>query len=154
MCKNWTTAESIVKAWKRCGISSQGLSYQWMQQDKLAAADALVKVENVPATPSTSNKEPWDVNSPVGLRRGTLAYEQAKCALYREALKERSQKPVSPDEVEGFMTIEKIKVPAKKKTKKLTNVQGGMEGSEILDLRVAAEKEQQQKEQKQLEKKS
>ena len=23
--KTWTTAESIVKAWKRCGISSEGL---------------------------------------------------------------------------------------------------------------------------------
>ena len=152
--KNWTTAESIVKAWKRCGISSEGLSYEWMQQDKLAAADALVEIENVPATPSTSKKEPWDVDSPVGLRKGTLAYEKAKCASYRKALKEVSQKPVSPDEVEGFMNIEKIKVPAKKKAKKLTNIQGGMEGSKLLDLRLAAEKDQEQKQQRQEEKKT
>ena len=152
--KNWTTAESIVKAWRRCGISSEGLSYEWMQQDKLTAADALVESENVPSTPSTSNKEPWDVDSPVGFRRGTLEYEKAKCALYREALRERAEKPLSPDEVDGFLTIDKIKVPAKKKAKKLTNVHGSMSGSGIFELRVAAEKEQHQKEQKQQEKKS
>ena len=149
--KTWTTSASIIKAWKRCGISSTGLSYEWMQQDKLEAADALVQKEH-PATPK-QQKESWDIESPVGVRKGTLEYERRKNEMYREALKERSQNIVSPDEVPGFLTIEKVRVPPKKKAIRLTQVHGSMEGSKILELREEVEKKQQEKEAEKLKKK-
>ena len=148
--QTWTTPESIIKAWKRCGISTTGLSYEWMQQDKLAAADALI--EKQPDTPPKKKKEPWDIASPVGLRKGTLQYERKKNEMYREALRERSLNVVSPEEVPGFLTIEKVKVPAKKKAVRLTQVHGSMEGSKILELREEAEKQQKVKEAEKLKK--
>ena len=72
----WTTKISIIKAWKRCGISADGLSYEWMQQDKLAAADAIIEKVH-PGTPDRK-KEPWEIGSPPGLRKGTLDYERKK----------------------------------------------------------------------------
>ena len=141
--KNWTTKESVIKAWKRCGISAEGLSYEWMQQDKLKAGDALVE-EAAPTTPQ-KKKEPWDIDSPKGVRKGSLEYERKKNELYREALRKMSQTIVSPDEVEGFMQIDKIRVPAKRRAVRLTAVHGSMEGSEVLKLREAAEKVQEEK---------
>ena len=83
--QTWATPESIIKAWKRCGISSNGLSYEWMQQDKLTAVDALI--EKQPETPA--KKEAWDIESPVGLRKGSMEYVLKKNEMYREALIER-----------------------------------------------------------------
>ena len=40
LAENWsklTTPESIAKAFRRCGISNEGLSFEWMQKDKMAA---------------------------------------------------------------------------------------------------------------------
>ena len=73
--------------------------------------------------------------------------------MYREALKERYLSVVSPDEVPGFLSVEKIKVPKKKKAIRLTQIHGSMEGSKVLELREKVEKEQKDKGENNLKKK-
>ena len=45
----WTSKEAIVKAFQGVGISTSELSIEWMQDDKFAAAEAIIHKE--PATP-------------------------------------------------------------------------------------------------------
>ena len=43
MWSSWATKETIVKAAKKVGISSDGLNWQWMQTDKFSQTEALIK---------------------------------------------------------------------------------------------------------------
>ena len=132
----WTNQQAMVKAFQRVGISTSGLSVEWMQQDKFVAAEAIIHKE--PVTP-IQRREVWEVDSPEGLRKDSNEYLKEKCKLYREKLKEQSETPISPDEIPGFLKVDKIKVPATKKAVRLTQITGSMEGSKILELREQAE---------------
>ena len=57
--KEWTTKESLVRAFKRCGIESDKLSVGLMQEEKFKTAALLAS----PSTPSTAASK-WDVISP------------------------------------------------------------------------------------------
>ena len=59
---------------------------------------------------------------------------------------------MAPEKVPGLMNYEKIRAPQKKKTIRLTQVYGSMEGSGILELCEAAEEEKAEKDQQKLEK--
>ena len=124
----WTTPESIVKAFRRCGISKDGLSIDWMQKEKMAAAEALLLTEKTPE----QKKKVWDVDSPEGVQSNIKEYSQRKYESAMKKLEERNT-PLSPDEVPGLLTYEKIRAPAKKAIR-LTQVQGSLEGSAILEL--------------------
>ena len=132
----WTSKEAIVKAFKRVGISTSGLSVDWMQQDKFTAAEAIIQKEC--ATPK-QQKEIWEVDSPDGVRKGSAEYFKRKCQMYQNKLKEHSETTISPDEIPGFLKIDKVKVPATKKAVRLTQIHGSMEASKILELREQAE---------------
>ena len=73
----WTNTEAIIKSFKRCGISKDGLSIEWMQQEKMGAAEALQTTETTETTPR-KQKMVWDVDSPEGCRRGTKEYLKKK----------------------------------------------------------------------------
>ena len=139
----WTNAEAIIKAFKRCGISKDGLSVEWMQQDKMEAAKALQPTEE--STPA-KQKKTWDVDSPEGVRRNTKEYYQLKYESAMQKLQVLGETPISPDEVPGLLPYEKIRAPTTKKAVRLTQVYGSLEGSEILQLREAAEAEKAKKE--------
>jgi len=97
-------------------------------------------------TPESSpTKLQINVESPV-CRKGTMEYYKRKCELYEEKLNEYSVEPITPDEVPAFLAVDKVKVPKKKRSMRITQVHGSMEGSKILELREAAENEQREKE--------
>ena len=54
-CHPWATKESIVNAAKRVGVSSSGLSINFMQQDKFARAEACIDPESSDSEPSASS---------------------------------------------------------------------------------------------------
>lgn len=54
MWSTWTTQESLIKAAKRCGISSEGLNVNWMQQHKFASAALILDQRPEPSMPARS----------------------------------------------------------------------------------------------------
>ena len=54
-----------------------------------------------------------NVESPV-CRKGTMEYYKRKCELYEEKLNEYSVEPITPDEVPGFLRVDKVKFPRKR----------------------------------------
>ena len=92
-------------------------------------------------------KKVWEVDSSEGVGSNTKEYFQRKYESAMKKLEELSNTPLSPDEVPGLLTYEKIRAPAKN-TIRLTQVQGSLEGSKILELCEAAEAERIEKESK------
>ena len=43
VCPTWTTRESLIKDGKRVGISNEGLSVDFMQQDKFEIASSCIE---------------------------------------------------------------------------------------------------------------
>jgi len=73
----WTTRESLVKAGKRVGISKEGLSVNFMQQDKFqAAANCIAVSPSKLSTPDSSV-----ITSPLSIRKGTANYYKANYLL-------------------------------------------------------------------------
>ena len=57
MWDKWATPESIIKAAKKVGITSEGLNIEYMQQDKFQKASELIeKNKETPTTPSTPDQ--------------------------------------------------------------------------------------------------
>ena len=139
---DWFSKDSIVKAFKRCGIEPDKLSVSLMQQDKFFSAALL----ETPKTPSSSGSK-WNITSPEGLRKGTAEYWKKKCLQYEEKLEEISKIPFSPDEIEELTSIEKIKI-SKSKNFRITQVSGSMRGEDILNKRLELEEQEQLKSQK------
>ena len=54
----WATLDLIIKSGKRVGISINGLNINWMQQDKLRRAEALLEPA-VSSPPSSSGSFVW-----------------------------------------------------------------------------------------------
>ena len=54
----WATLDLIMKSGKRVGISINGLNINWMQQDKLRRAEALLEPA-VSSPPSSSGSFVW-----------------------------------------------------------------------------------------------
>ena len=66
----WVTEEGIKNAFRKCGISIEGLSADWMQQDKFLAAENIIQSADA-ATPV--NNPAIKVESPMA-RKGSLKY--------------------------------------------------------------------------------
>ena len=65
-----------------------------------------------------------------------MEYFKSECELYKEKLKDYSVEPIKPDEVPGFLRVDKFNVPKNKRSKRITQVRSIwiMEGSKILEL--------------------
>ena len=62
---NWSKSERIMKAAKRLGISKDGLSIKWMDQDKFEQAEAILN----PSTPTKTVQAEYQVKSPKGMTK-------------------------------------------------------------------------------------
>ena len=71
----WSPAETIRKASKRIGISSNGLNVDDMQQEKFTRAESILSLTST--TPSSSSSLPI-ILSPKSERHGFAAYWKAK----------------------------------------------------------------------------
>ena len=66
----WTTRESLIKAGKRVGIPNEGLSVEFMQQDKFETAASCI--ESSPEKLSMPDSSV--ISSPLSIRKGSADY--------------------------------------------------------------------------------
>ena len=67
---DWATPEKLVKAGKCVGITSKGLSVEWMDQTMFKRAAAVLN----PGTPAKKSTDLPGVISPEGVRKDSAAY--------------------------------------------------------------------------------
>ena len=139
----WARPESIQKAAKRVGVSKDGLSIKWMDQDKFEQAEAILS----PPTPTKTLGPEFEVNSPEGVRRHSAAYWRS---LYLQRTEQVPAKETY-ENVPGLLPYKKVK-PNETVRRKITDVHGSLKASEVRELVRKKEEEEQQKEERKAEK--
>ena len=114
----WATPEKIVKAGKKVGITSTGLSIKHMDKKMFERAAAILDA----GTPVSSSS--IEINSPEGVRKNSAAYWKSKFTQVQEKLTARVQLEYPIEEVEGLFPF-KVK-PTATNRKKLTDVCGSL----------------------------
>ena len=99
----WAMPERIQKAAKRVGVSKDGLSIKWMDQDKFEQAEAIL---HPPTSTKTIGPE-FQVNSPKGVRRHSAAYWKALYLQRTEQLQEKETYEI--ESVPGLLPYKKVK---------------------------------------------
>ena len=99
----WTTRESLIKAGKRVGISNEGLSVEFMQQDKFETAASCI--ESSPEKPSTPDSSV--ISSPLSIRKGSANYYKAKFERAQEIIVQL-QNSTPPLKDIGLLTVKKV----------------------------------------------
>ena len=106
----WAPKDTVIKSFKKCGITEDNLDIEFMQQDKFASADLVTEKESdVDSTPNTS-KAPWNIQSPLNVRKETREYWREKYQNLENAMKEAIKLPITPEEISEFTKVEKYKV--------------------------------------------
>ena len=138
--QTWASSETVVKSFKRCGITTTNLDTELMQQDKFVSADLITQDSD----DSTTNpvQSPVVVESPKNVKRGSCAYWTAKAHNYEKALKNMSQSPIDPAEIPNLTAVQKFPKKKKGKNFRITQVYGSLTGNQILDKRLEMEKEE------------
>lgn len=138
--KDWASTETVVKSFKKCGVTATDLNVSLMQQDKFMTAelltDTVVADEGSPVTPVT--KKPWEASSPIAIRKNTATYWKKKYQIIQKQLKTVIETPISPEEVPELTKIDKFRL---KKTKnfRITQIHGSLRGRDILKKREELE---------------
>lgn len=143
----WASKETIVKAGKKVGISSGGLSVEWMQQDKFCRAESCMNEDNPSASTSSSTVT---ISSPKHIRYGSAAYWKHKYESAMKANHEMSEKAISLEEIPNLLPVAKVTPKVSKENIRVTQVHGSMEGKNILEKvsEIKAEKAKQEEEKK------
>ena len=123
--------DSLTKAAKRVGITPEGLSVNFMQQDKFEQAAGCMEIDE---EPSTSSLTPNQTVSSPDHRKGSAKYWKEKFMQSQSLIKELNEKSLSLEEIPGLLTIEKVKPKLSKETTRVTQVHGSMHGQDILKL--------------------
>ena len=153
---SWASQDTIKKAFKRCGVFKEGLSIEYMQQDKFRSAALVTEgsIPEEPTTPSTTRKldDLIQVDSPKNARRGTAAYYKEKFEKQLEINRLLVSEPISPAEIPELTKLTTFKL-RKAKNFRITQQHGSMVACDILKVREEMEVEEQEKRDAQLEKK-
>ena len=139
--EDWASPDKLIKAGKKVGISSKGLSIEWMDLDMFARAEAILH----PGTPTKSCSV--EVDSPKGVRKYGTQYLKIKCLNACELLAERQNQEFPLDEVEGLLPYKTVK-PTATQRKKITDVHGSLRATDIRKLVEEREIEERKKEEK------
>ena len=131
MWDKWASKISLIKAAKRVGVTPEGLSVHFMQQDKFEQAANCMEVED--ACPSSSTPNQSLIESP-DHRKGSAKYWKEKFMLSQTLIHELNEKSLRLEDIPGLLTIEKVKPKMSKETTRVTQVHGSMHGKEILKL--------------------
>ena len=132
MWHTWATANSLVKAAKRVGVTSEGLSVNFMQQNKFEQASNCMEVDQ-PQSSSASTPNQLMISSP-DHRKGSAKYWKAKFLQSQNLIHEMNEKSLALEEIPGLLTIEKVKPKMSKETTRVTQVHGSMHGKDVLKL--------------------
>ena len=128
------TNQGIQKLFKKCRINTSDLSIDWMQKDKFEAPEKLlISINSSDEVQCSTNSKIGAIESP-DARKNSVEYYKLKLAAAKQRIKELSGQSLYPDEVPGFYTIEKVKEKQSttSKAKRITQVHGSLEGTEIL----------------------
>ena len=130
--EEWATPEMLVKAAERVGISNTGLNFDWMDQTKFAQAEASLNPSSL-LTPTKDTEATNPLDSPVGVRKGSVKYLEYKLA---ENEKRRRLENTVPDlePVPGLLPFKTV-VPKETKNVKLNQVHGSLSKRNIEDCR-------------------
>ena len=127
---DWATPENLVKAGKRVGITSTGLSVEWMDQALFERAAAVLN----PESPTTTPTELPGVTSPECVRKNSAGYWKSKYSQAREQYSARQQLEYPLELVDGLLPFKKVKQPLATIKKKITDVHGSLKGTEVRKL--------------------
>ena len=129
MWNTWAAPASIINAAKRVGITSSGLSVEYMQKEKFQQAENCMEVE--PQLSSTPNQP--IIESPAH-RKSSAQYWKAKFEKAIDLVHELNEQTLNLEQGPGLMTIKKVKPKMSKVSNKVTNIHGSMTGKGVLDL--------------------
>ena len=136
----WTNDKSLVRAAKRVGITKEGMSVHFMQQDQLETAAKCVKSPD-----KISTTEHVSIASPIGPRKKSAEYYEAKLAAAEEMIARLTKSTPSLEEV-GLLTIKKVTPKEKSTSVRVTQVHGSMEGKNVLALATKIKEDKEVKE--------
>ena len=112
----WASNISLIKAAKRVGVTPEGLSVHFMQQDKFEQAANCMEVED--ACPSSSTPNQSLIESP-DHRKGSSKYWKEKFMLSQTLIPELNEKSLRLEDIPELLTIEKVKPKMSKETTQL-----------------------------------
>ena len=101
---DWAVPEKLVKAGRRVGIASMGLSVNWMDQDLFERAAAIMN----PDPTSIATDEPV-VMSPKDVRRNSAQYWKSKYMQLQEREKARQTLEYNLEEVDGLLPYKTVR---------------------------------------------
>ena len=137
---DWASQETVRKAFKTCGVTTDGLDVELMQADKFAAAKSVTQEEEESASPKTpANQKPaWEAPSPVNVKKGSRAYFKMKYESMSKKYKETLESPITPEDIPAFSKVDKFK-PKKIKNFRITQVTGSLEAKDVYKKRLEME---------------
>ena len=127
----WAEKSTLVSCPRRVGITSSGLSVNFMQQDKFDRAAACIQEEILP---STSTPDSSIIMSPSDKRKGSRDYWKFKFYQAQSLIREVAERSIQLEEIPGLLTIKKVKPNEEKKatpTTRVTQVHGSMRAKDI-----------------------
>lgn len=130
---NWISKESIPKTGKKMGVSSSGLSTDWMQIDKFEKEAGYIENEDsiLPNPESIIVSTPL-IQSPVRIRQGSAAYWRNKYEQAIQAYAQNLERSIQLEEISGLPQINNVKPKTAKENVRVTQVFGWMNGKNIL----------------------
>ena len=111
--EEWATPEMLVKAAKRVGISNTGLNVDWMDQTKFAQAEAILNPSPL-LTPTKDKESTNTLDSPVGVRKGSVTYLEYKLAGSEKRRRRLENTVPDQEAVPGLLPFKTV-VPMKTK---------------------------------------
>ena len=120
---DWATPEKLVKAGKLVGITSKGLTVEWMDQAMFKQAAAVLS----PGTPAKTSTDLPGVISPEGVRKNSAAYWKSQYTQAQEQYSTRQQLEFPLEQLNRLLPFKKVKPSATTK-KKITDVHGSLKG--------------------------
>ena len=137
----WASSETVVKCFKRCGITASLLDTELMQQDKFVSA-ALIR-EDLETNDTDTLPSEFIPETPQHVKHGTYDYWKFRSLAYERTLKSMIATPVDPAQLSMFTEVQKFPVKRKGKNFRITQVYGSLTGQQILEKRIEMEKEEQ-----------
>ena len=129
---HWVTAETLIKAAKRVGVTPEGLSIDYMQKEKMAQSDLCFDDGNDGLTTPKINSPKTPKSS---LRSSADNWKRKYEDLKERYDKEMAEKSKFLEEVPGLLTINKVKNHKQSSINtRVTQVYGSMEGQDILSV--------------------
>ena len=123
-------------------MAASGLDVDSMQQEKFEAASRLLEATEPPSFQEPTTSQPSTTSKPT--TRQTLIKLQSRVSALEAELRAECEKPFSVTDAPELFAIEKVQ-PTKRKSKKLTNVKGSVNETNVLELVAQANAEKESK---------